>query len=149
MKGWKWAPSVCVALGWDNACGTNIAYKVRFLKYICYVLNKLQHILLGIVVLALIRVFMLAVPGSMDENHVHALVKKTNDKELCTLSAITDSEDDDEPGRKKIKAGYTGLPVPFSYRTLFVAAPPAYIHTLRDILFVPYHLSSLICCWRI
>lgn len=93
--------------------------------------------------------FMLAVPGSMDENHVHALVKKTNDKELCTLSAITDSEDDDEPGRKKIKAGYTGLPVPFSYRTLFVAAHPAYILTLRDILFAPDLLSSLICCWRI
>lgn len=112
-------------------------------------LNKLQHVLLGIIVLALIRVFMLTVPGSMDESHVHALIKKTNDKELCTLSAITDSEDDDEPGRKKIKAGYAGLPVPFSYFTSFVAVYPVCGLSLRDILFIPKHLSSHICCWRI
>ncbi|MCC6685120.1 MAG: hypothetical protein IT247_08620 [Bacteroidia bacterium] len=112
-------------------------------------LNKLQHILSGIVVVALIRVFMLAVPGSMDENHTHTLVKKTNDTELCTLSAITDSEDDDETGRKKIKAGYAGLPVPFSYYILFVTVHPAYILTLRDIHFVANSLSSLLCCWRI
>lgn len=112
-------------------------------------LNKLQHILLGIVVLALVRVFMLAVPGSMGENHVHALVKKTSNTELCALSAITDSEDDDEPGRKKIKAGYTGLPVPFSYCTLFVAPHGGYPLVLSDIHFATNHLRSYTCCWRI
>lgn len=92
---------------------------------------------------------MLAVPGSLDENHVHALVKKTSDTELCALSAITDSEDDDEAGRKKIKAGYTGLPVPFSYRTLFVTAHRGDTFTLKEIYFAANPLSSYTCCWRI
>ncbi len=112
-------------------------------------LNKLQHILLGIVVLALVRVFMLAVPGSIEENHEHALIKKACDAELCNLSAITDNEEDDEPGRKKIKTGFTELPVAFSYRPMFVIGNPGYASKLTNTNFTIDHLNSYLCCWRI